>query len=62
MRQGEDGEEVLPVLWEDNYVTLAPGERLELGATYAASDLGGATPAVRVEGWNVERAFADSSP
>jgi exo-1,4-beta-D-glucosaminidase len=56
VRKGENGEEVLPVLWEDNDVTLAPGETLELGATYAAKDLGSAAPAVRVEGWNVARA------
>ena len=55
VRKGEDGEEVLPVLWEDNDVTLAPGETLELAATYAAKDLAAAAPAVRVEGWNVAR-------
>jgi exo-1,4-beta-D-glucosaminidase len=49
------GEEVLPVLWEDNDVTLAPGETLELGATWAPKDLGSAAPVVRVEGWNVAR-------
>jgi exo-1,4-beta-D-glucosaminidase len=58
VRQGEEGEEVLPVLWSDNDVTLAPGETLELTATYAAGDLGAAQPAVRVEGWNVERKVA----
>jgi exo-1,4-beta-D-glucosaminidase len=56
VRKGKGGEEVLPVLWEDNDVTLAPGETLELGATYAAEDLGAAAPAVRVEGWNVASA------
>jgi exo-1,4-beta-D-glucosaminidase len=55
VRRGEDGEEVLPVLWEDNDVTLAPGETLELGATYTMKDAGSAPLAVRVEGWNVAR-------
>ena len=55
VRRGEDGEEVLPVLWEDNDVTLAPGETLDLGATYAMKDAGSAPPTVRVEGWNVAR-------
>jgi exo-1,4-beta-D-glucosaminidase len=62
VRKGQDGEEILPVLWEDNYVTLAPGESLDLGATYAAGDLGSAVPAVRVEGWNVARGWAETSP
>jgi exo-1,4-beta-D-glucosaminidase len=58
VRKGAGGEEVLPVLWEDNYVTLAPGERLDLAATWAAKDLGGAKPVVAIDGWNVQEALA----
>ncbi|HSD67213.1 MAG TPA: glycoside hydrolase family 2 protein, partial [Vicinamibacteria bacterium] len=58
VRKGAGGEEVLPVLWEDNYVTLLPGETRELTATYAAKDLGGAAPVVSVDGWNVAPATA----
>ncbi len=47
------GEEILPVLWEDNYVSLLPGERRELTATYRVRDLGGARPFLAVGGWNV---------
>jgi exo-1,4-beta-D-glucosaminidase len=53
VRRGKQGDEVLPVLWDDGYITLLPGEARELAATYAAKDLGGATPVVSVEGWNV---------
>jgi exo-1,4-beta-D-glucosaminidase len=53
VRKGKGGEEVLPVLWSDNYVTLAPGETRELDAAYAAKDLGSAAPVVTVDGWNV---------
>jgi exo-1,4-beta-D-glucosaminidase len=53
VRKGPGGEEVLPVLWEDNYVTLRPGETRELTATYAPKDLGSATPVVSVDGWNI---------
>jgi len=53
VRKGAGGEEVLPVLWEDNYVTLMPGERRELGVTYALKDLGRASPTLAVDGWNV---------
>jgi exo-1,4-beta-D-glucosaminidase len=62
VRKGEGGEEILPVLWEDNDVTLAPGESLELGATYAASAPGSEAPAVRVEGWNVAEGWAETGP
>ena len=53
VRKGPAGEEVLPVLWEDNYVTLLPGERREIAARYAHKDLGDARPVVAVDGWNV---------
>jgi exo-1,4-beta-D-glucosaminidase len=58
VRKGKGGEEVLPVLWNDNYVTLAPGETRELEAAYAAQQLGGASPVVTVDGWNVAEAEA----
>jgi exo-1,4-beta-D-glucosaminidase len=53
---GRGGEEALPVSWEDNYVSLLPGETRRLTATY--SDLGGAPPRVVVTGWNVRRTVA----
>ena len=53
VRKGAGGEEVLPVLWEDNDVTLLPGETRELAASYAARDLAGAEPVVTIDGWNV---------
>jgi len=52
--KGAKGEEILPVVWEDNYISLLPGEKREVSATYRASELGTATPAVEVSGWNVE--------
>lgn len=53
IRRGRGGEEVLPVLWEDNYISLMPGERRELTATYRVRDLGGERPSLAVGGWNV---------
>ena len=53
VRRGAGGDEVLPVLWDDNYVTLLPGEVREVGVTYATRDLGGVQPVVTVDGWNV---------
>jgi exo-1,4-beta-D-glucosaminidase len=49
---GERGEEVLPVLWEDNYISLLPGEKREIGASYASKLLFGGAPVVEAEGWN----------
>ena len=52
--KGKGGEELLPVLWQDNYISLLPGERREVTATYRAKELGTTLPAVDVSGWNVE--------
>jgi exo-1,4-beta-D-glucosaminidase len=53
VNQGAGGDEILPVLWQDNYVSLLPGEKREIAATYAAATLGAAEPSVEVGGWNV---------
>jgi exo-1,4-beta-D-glucosaminidase len=48
------GAEILPVLWQDNYISLLPGERREVSATYRTSYLGGSEPSVEVTGWNIQ--------
>jgi exo-1,4-beta-D-glucosaminidase len=52
VNKGADGDEVLPVLWEDNYFALLPGETRKLSATYSARDLGRSAPVVQLEAWN----------
>jgi len=46
--------EILPVLWEDNYFPLMPGEKRTVTATYHVADTNKRPPAVEVEGWNVK--------
>jgi glyoxylase-like metal-dependent hydrolase (beta-lactamase superfamily II) len=58
VKKGPDGEEVLPVLWEDNYFPLLPGESRRITATYNARDLGKAAATVEAEGWNVRPKLA----
>jgi exo-1,4-beta-D-glucosaminidase len=48
LHRGEGGPEVAPALWSDNYVTLWPGETLQVTASYRQELLGGAAPVVRV--------------
>ncbi len=60
VRRGPGGEEVLPVLWEDNDVTLLPGERREIAAEYDSKHLAGSRPTVRIEGWNVPATTAET--
>lgn len=51
--KGKGGADVLPVMWDDNYITLLPGEEREVSANYAAADLGTARAYVEAAGWNV---------
>ena len=54
INKGDAEEEILPVIWEDNYISLLPGERRELTATFRSSELGTAKPVIEVGGWNVQ--------
>jgi exo-1,4-beta-D-glucosaminidase len=62
LRQGPGGAEVLPILWQDSYVSLLPGERREIDASYALKDLAGQPPVVRLEGWNVAPMLVPEEP
>jgi exo-1,4-beta-D-glucosaminidase len=52
---GASAEQVVPVLWDDNYVSLLPGEKREVKARYKTNDLHGSPPSVEVRGWNVAK-------
>jgi exo-1,4-beta-D-glucosaminidase len=52
--RGTGGEEILPVIWQDNYVSLLPGEKRDITAIYRTAELGAAKPEVEVSGWNVQ--------
>jgi exo-1,4-beta-D-glucosaminidase len=54
INKGAHGDEVLPVIWEDNYISLLPGEKREVTASYRSAELGVSKAAVQVSGWNVE--------
>jgi exo-1,4-beta-D-glucosaminidase len=49
------GTDITPILWDDNYFSLLPGEQREVTATYAASALGGDSAVLEVEGFNVAK-------
>jgi exo-1,4-beta-D-glucosaminidase len=48
-----DGDDVLPVFWSDDYVSLLPGEARELSARVETKELRSATPRVVIDGWNI---------
>jgi exo-1,4-beta-D-glucosaminidase len=49
----KDGPEVLPVFFEDNYISLLPGEKRAITVHVRNSDLAGAKPALALDGFNV---------
>lgn len=53
--KGADGEECLPITYEDNYVTLFPGESRTLWARFSLTDAAEWQPHLRLEGYNVDR-------
>jgi exo-1,4-beta-D-glucosaminidase len=54
--KGKGGDEVLPVLWQDNYVSLLPGETRRISATYAVAILSGRSASLVVSGSNLKKA------
>jgi exo-1,4-beta-D-glucosaminidase len=47
------GNSVLPIFWDDNYISLLPREKREIKAYFAWEDLNGETPLLEVGGWNL---------
>jgi exo-1,4-beta-D-glucosaminidase len=54
--------EILPIAWSDNDITLWPGESETLRGTYQRGALGGAAPVVSVSGWNVPTLDVPAAP
>jgi len=50
-------EEILPVLWQDNYIALLPGESREITAQFVDSGALRDGAKLRVAGWNIQNAI-----
>jgi exo-1,4-beta-D-glucosaminidase len=48
------GKSIVPVLWDDNYISLVPNESRTIKVTFPASALNGEKPIFKYKGWNVE--------
>ncbi|HUX61372.1 MAG TPA: glycoside hydrolase family 2 TIM barrel-domain containing protein [Ignavibacteriaceae bacterium] len=51
--KGKYGTSVLPIFWEDNYISLLPGEKRIIKGYFYKEDLEGNKPKLKVTGWNV---------
>jgi exo-1,4-beta-D-glucosaminidase len=47
-------EPVLPVFWDDNYISLLPGEKRTINVNFDSKNLGGEEAVLKVDGWNVK--------
>jgi exo-1,4-beta-D-glucosaminidase len=54
IHQAGQAEEILPVFWQDNYVSLLPNESRTIVAHYAPHKLDG-HPELDIDGWNLDR-------
>jgi exo-1,4-beta-D-glucosaminidase len=52
--KGSDGDDILPVIFSDNYFELAPGESRIIKCSYANKDTNVATPFILTSAWNLD--------
>jgi exo-1,4-beta-D-glucosaminidase len=52
----KNNEDVVPIFWDDNYVSLLPGEKRELSARFDAAKAGTGGLVLNIDGWNVATA------
>ncbi len=50
------GDAIAPVFWDDNYLTLLPGETRTVRVRFDPSQLGGEKAVLKIGGWNAVRA------
>jgi exo-1,4-beta-D-glucosaminidase len=53
IKHGGTDQPVLPVIWQDNYFSLLPGESREVTGSYRLRDLDLAGALLAVDGWNI---------
>ena len=52
--KGYDGEQILPVIYSDNYFALMPGESKTVNVSYRDEDSRGTLPVIEVSGFNTK--------
>ncbi len=50
----KDSDDILPVIFSDNYISLAPGESRVIECSYLNTDAENTSPFILVSGWNVD--------
>jgi exo-1,4-beta-D-glucosaminidase len=50
----KSGKSIVPVIWDENYISLVPGESKVIKARFTATSLMGEKPVFSYKGWNLE--------
>jgi len=53
LTKGPNGDDLVPIFWDDNYFSLLPGEEKTVSAHLAISDLAATDPALTIDGYNI---------
>ena len=56
VRADAHAERILPIYYDDNYVTLIPHEKREIHAEFDSALLKGSRPSLLLSGWNIPSA------
>ena len=59
--KGQRGDDILPVIFSDNYIELAPGENRVIRLTYANKDAEGSLPYFLTSAWNLDIGPSDAA-
>lgn len=54
LKKSQSGHSVVPVFWEDNYISMPPGTTRTVTGYCHTADLDGESPDVTVDGWNTQ--------
>ncbi len=55
LKKKKSNTSVVPIFWDENYITLLPGEKRTVSGYCLTDDLDGEKPVVDVGGWNIKR-------
>jgi len=55
----KDGESVCPAFWDDNYVSLLPGEQREITCMVSRESISKSKAELKVSGWNIKSQVID---
>jgi len=58
MLKGKGGDDILPLIFDDNYLLLAPGETRTIDCSYEDKYAGESAAYLQVSGWNVDTAHS----